>query len=225
MEGGKAWEEASLEIGAGVLYVVKWVFRNGVAWHEVCEAGRRVTLAEAKEKIKAAVKKALETSSSFAVGIQAARASLRHTISNEEAIYSAISTRFRSVEMPAILDQKDTIIMGLHLDVPFFQRINLGWKCWYLHRIRSLIDLATLPEADASECKEKFSSLVRKCEDGAVTAFVNWIAGPGFSRADLFAQIQECFYCLLPPLWCIVYDYIAAPSPRSIRQTILSLVQ
>ena len=160
------------------------------------------------------------------VGIQAARGSLRYVIANEEMIYSVISLRLRSAIMCETVDRERVIDKLLGVDTGHFKGMNRGAQCWYLSRIWSLMLLADLAEsAGVERYKTKYFNLVERCENPIVAGFVEWIIGPVFSRAHFLQKVKSFPRSLLPlPLWEIVYHYLTAPSPGSIRREILSLI-
>lgn len=103
----------------------------------------------------------------------------------------------------------------LNVDVDLFGKMNTGSKCWYLHRVWSLIVLSH------KEGKRKLLSLTSTCGP-EVVSFVDWMCGVEYSRGEfLAAQIDSS---LLPPLLDIVYNYLTAPSPQQVKESILSLV-
>ena len=160
------------------------------------------------------------------MGVNAARASLRYVISNEKVIYSAVSLRLSSVTMPEVKKWKKPIDQMLNVSISAFREMNLGGACWYLCRIWSSISLAESITSTVTfeECKKKFFDLVSKLGGRRVGDFVKWFVGPNYSRPDLLAQTRNSFRGLLPPLWDIVYDYLAAPSADLVRQEILLLI-
>ena len=168
----------------------------------------------------------IEASESVELGgmtdTQAARASLHYTISDEETIYSAISLPLRGAEMPAKINYQRTTRNMLTLDCAEFGRINLGGRCWYLSRVWGLMCLA--PPVTSKRCKKKFFDFVSRCEDEMVGSFVEWITSPHFSRQEFLHCMQTFLHSLPPPLWDIVYGYLAAPSADLVRQKILSLI-
>ena len=172
-----------------------------------------------------AIKNAAKAGDWAMVGIEAARMSLRYTISNEETIYSEIMSKARSsfgTKMLDSVDRKCAIDKMMTLNLSSFTEINLGWQCWYLSRVWGLMRLAEA--ATFQECKKNFLGLVPKCRIKEIADFVQWMIGPDYERADFLEMVQKLVKTLLPPLISLVYDYLAPPSADLVRQKILSFI-
>ena len=151
------------------------------------------------------------------VGTEAGRASLRHIISNEESIYSAIAEELRGIKMTNTVDRKQVVDDMLSINLSKFKEMNLGGRCWYLARIWNLI-------TEFGECKKGFFDFVCKCNDWTIYKFVTWIIGPGYSCAHFVKLIRGGVNGLPPSLLAIVYSYLAVPPAHFIRREILRLI-
>ena len=194
-----------------------WVTTRGTAVYEVGHADVAWESAwaaigrEAREVASTAISKMMSEGKDDwqAVGIETARATLHYVITNEEVIYSAISSALPRAAMLATCNHEDVItrMLDLHPNYAVFEQMNLGGQCWYLSRVWCLIDKAKL----AASCAQKLFKLASEC-DRKVTDFVNWMVPPSYSRAEfLEVMMMSSELLLLPPLLDIVYDYLSAP--------------
>ena len=214
------WGQIADQLLDAVEYTVKMAVMNSA--REVAKGvAHGGTYAVAKKAAETAAKDKATSGDYKAVGLQVAKAVLRHAISNEETVYSALSQHLACVELPVIPDLEGVIDTVLAADPAQFVERNLA-KCWYVSRIWDWICL--IKPANLDELKGKFVHFVERCHDPIITCFAGWIIGPGFSRAGLLEQMKSFSHGLPPCLLDIVYDYLAPPCPRLIRKEILSLI-
>lgn len=213
---------------------VGWCAAGGAAFHAGWNAAGYTThnaaaeaAGDAAEEVvgpvaREAVAEELKTSRPEKVGITAAKAVLKCIFGGEEVVRSAVSTRLQSITMQRKVDRVATILKLLTLKMDKFQKMALEGQCWYLARVYRLICQLTEDEMQWT-CQSKLLAVAKSCAP-TVLQFIEAVIGCDYSFSemmDAIGKIEETSQLLLPPLWKIVYDYLAPLSPSEVKQEIM----
>ena len=102
-----------------------------------------------------------------------------------------------------------------------FADVGVDFQCWFLSSVWR-IGFGTLGRGsqELGEFEAKFDSLVMPL-DSEVREFLAWCKGPKYSVQEFHGCCDVQMEQLIPPLWSLVYTYLAMPSVSEVKREVL----